>query len=242
MSPSDVLGIIPARGGSKAIPHKNLALVAGRSLLAWTCEAARQSARLTRVVVSTDDPVIARAASELGVESLARPAAIAADDTPMLDVVRHALAELQRRDGYDPPFLVVLQPTSPLRRAEHVDRAVELLVESGADAVVSVVQVPHQFTPGSVMRFKDGRLTPFVEAQSGPQIRQQKPVLFARNGPAVLAVKSASARRQGLYEGDLRALIMERSESIDIDDATDLRLAEFWLREGVGTNRAKPDA
>ena len=110
----DVLGLIPARGGSKGIPRKNLAPVGGKPLLTWTVEAAQEASELTRVVVSTDDDEIA---AEAGVEVLRRPAELAADDTPMLDVVRHTVAELS------PDVVVLLQPTSPLRRAEHVERA-----------------------------------------------------------------------------------------------------------------------
>ena len=145
----DVLGLIPARGGSKGVPRKNLAQVAGKPLLAWTVEAARAASELTRVVVSTDDDEIA---AEAGVEVLRRPAELAADDAPMLEVVRHAVSEL------GPDVVVLLQPTSPLRRAEHVDAAVRLLLESGADAVVSVVAVPHRYSPEALMDVVDGRV------------------------------------------------------------------------------------
>jgi CMP-N-acetylneuraminic acid synthetase len=130
--------------------------------------------------------------------------------------------------GYTPEIVVLLQPTSPLRRAEHIDGAVDRLIETGADAIVSVVEVPHHLTPGSLMRVDGDRLVPLVETPA-IALRQQKPRLYARNGPAVLAVRPESARRQGLYEGDVRALVMDRRHSIDIDDETDLRLAEFWL-------------
>ena len=110
-----VLGLIPARGGSKGIPDKNLAPVAGRPLLAWTCAAATESARLDRVVCSTDSDEIAAAATACDVEApFRRPAELSGDETPMLDVVRDALARLE-----DVSVVVVLQPTSPLRTAAH---------------------------------------------------------------------------------------------------------------------------
>src|SRR5919206_1460637 len=135
MSDSDVrvLGLIPARGGSKGIPGKNLAPVCERPLIAWTIGAACSASRLDRVVVSTDSDEIAAIARELGADVLARPAELARDETPMRDVLLHALDELGR-----PEILVLLQPTSPLRRAEHVDAAVALLRATGADCVVSV--------------------------------------------------------------------------------------------------------
>src|ERR671933_1940916 len=132
MSDRDVriLGLIPARGGSKGIPGKNLAPLCGRPLLAWTVGAACAAGSLDRVVVSTDSDEIAAAARELGADVLERPAELARDDTPMRDVVLHALEELGR-----PEVLALLQPTSPLRRAAHVDEAVALLRRSGADCV-----------------------------------------------------------------------------------------------------------
>src|SRR5258706_10337909 len=121
----EVLGIIPARGGSKGIPRKNLVRLAGRPLIAYTCDAARGSERLTRVIVSTDDDEIAETARGLGVEvPFMRPAHLAADETPMVDVLLDALATLGRVDNYRPDVIVLLQPTSPLRRSAHVDAAV----------------------------------------------------------------------------------------------------------------------
>jgi CMP-N,N'-diacetyllegionaminic acid synthase len=211
----DVLGLIPARGGSKGIPRKNLAEVGGKPLLAWTVEAARAASELTRVVVSTDDDEIAAAA---GVEVLRRPAELAADDTPMLDVVRHAVGELS------PDVVVLLQPTSPLRRAEHIDACVRLLLESGADAVVTVVEVPHRYRPDSLMDVVDGR----VVARGRAGTRQEKALVYARNGPAVLA-RRADRVGDDLYDGDVRPFLMAVRDSLDVDDAADLELAELLV-------------
>jgi CMP-N,N'-diacetyllegionaminic acid synthase len=212
----DLVGLIPARGGSKGIPRKNLAPVAGKPLLAWTIDAARAATELTRVVVSTNDDEIASAA---GVEVLRRPAELAADETPMLDVVRHAVAELS------PDVLVLLQPTSPLRRAEHIDAALRLLLESGADAVVSVVVVPHRYSPEALMDVVDGR----VVARGSARMRQEKGLVYARNGPAVLAVRS-DRLGDDLYGGDCRPYLMEERDSLDVDDPFDLELADLLLR------------
>jgi CMP-N-acetylneuraminic acid synthetase len=211
----DVLGLIPARGGSKGIPRKNLAPLAGRPLLAWTVDAARGAGELTRVVVSTDDDEIAAAA---GVEVLRRPPELAGDDTPMLDVVRHAVSELR------PDVVVLLQPTSPLRRSEHVDACVRLLLESGADAVVSVVEVPHRYRPDSLMDVVDGR----VVARGSARTRQEKERVYARNGPAVLA-RRADRLGDDLYGGDVRPFVMSARDSLDVDEPDDLELAEKLL-------------
>jgi CMP-N-acetylneuraminic acid synthetase len=226
----DVLAIIPARGGSKGIPRKNLAPLGGRPLIAYTCDAAAASRRLTRILVSTDDEQIFALAQTLGLETpLLRPSHLAADDTPMVDVLLDVVATLERREAYRPDTIVLLQPTSPFRRAEHIDAAVDLLNDSGADSVVSVLPVPHQFTPASLMRLEGNRLLPAAEGELRLR-RQDKPRLFARNGPAVVAVRTAMLVDRGtLYGPDTRGLVMSREDSIDIDDSFDLDLAELLM-------------
>jgi len=224
------LAVIPARGGSKGIPRKNLAPLAGRPLLAYTCEAARASRRLTRVIVSTDDAEIAQAARTLGVDvPFLRPAELAQDATPMIDVARHALDACETEAGETFDVVVILQPTSPLRPPSVIDACVERLQASGADAAVTVVRVPHAFEPGSLMRQDErGRLVPF---QEGPLVlrRQDKPVLFARNGPAVLAVRRATIDGGALYGPHVEPLEMSAIESLDVDGPEDLALAEILL-------------
>jgi len=215
-----ILGLIPARGGSRGTSGKNLAPLAGKPLLAWTIEAAQASRTLTRIVVSTDSDEIAALARELGTETLARPPELAAGDTPMLQVVRHGLAELPC------DVLVLLQPTSPLRRAEHVDGAVRVLLDTGADCVVSVVEVPHQFRPGSLMALDAGRLARLAPLSSAR--RQDKPVVYARNGPAVLALRPERLG-EDLYGGDCRPYVMDVRDSVDVDTPFELELAEFLL-------------
>lgn len=223
-----VLGVIPARGGSKGLPQKNLRPVAGRPLLAFTADAVRASRRLTRVVVSTDDRAIADAARALGLEvPFMRPADLAADATPMLPVLQHALRTMAAQ-AFAADAVVLLQPTSPLRRAEHIDRAVELLESTGADSVVTVVEVPHQFNPVSVLRLDGERLVPLLD---GPPVfrRQDKPPVFARNGPAVLAVRAAVLERGSLYGDEVRPLVMTPADSLDVDTSDDLERLAWHL-------------
>ena len=225
------LGVVPARGGSKGIPLKSLAPVAGQPLLAYTAAAAAASRRLTRVVLSTDSAEIAEAGRALGLEvPFMRPPALATDDAPMLPVLQHALEALA--PGFVPDAVVLLQPTSPLRRAEHIDAALDLLESSGADAVVIVVEVPHQFSPSSVMTLEGNRLRPYG-SQPTVTRRQDKPPVYARNGPAVLAVRTAVLRRGSLYGDDTRPLIMQSRESLDVDDPWDLELADLLLSTRV---------
>jgi CMP-N,N'-diacetyllegionaminic acid synthase len=199
-------------------------------LLAYTTDAARASSRLNRVIVSTDDEEIAGVARQLGVEvPFLRPQRLAADEAPMLDVLVDLVHALQTREQYKPDLLVLLQPTSPFRRAERIDEAVDLLTSSGADSVVTVLPVPHQFSPSSIMRLEGNRLVAWAEGPA-PTRRQDKPLLFARNGPAVLAVRaSIVADARSLYGADTRGLVMSRQESLDIDDAFDLELAGLLM-------------
>lgn len=198
-------------------------------MLAYTIDAARSSRSLSRVIVSTEDQEIAELSRRLGADMpFLRPADLASDDTPMVDVVAHALTTLDAQ-GYRADVLVLLQPTSPFRRAEHVDGVIDLLLASSADSVVTVVQVPHQFTPASLLQLRGDRLEPWA---TGPAVtrRQDKPVLFARNGPAVVATHSRVVLSQHtLYGPDTRGFVMSREDSLDIDDQFDLRVAELLM-------------
>ena len=232
----EVLGVIPARGGSKGIPQKNLVLLDGKPLLAHTCAQAKNAKTLTRVIVSTDDDAIAACAERFQIEvPFRRPQELAADDTPMLAVLRHALEMLRRQERYQPDIVVLLQPTSPLRRADDIDGTVRLLSARRAESVVSVVEVPHQFNPVSLLRLQDDQVVPFLNGQSVAR-RQEKPILYARNGPAVLAVSCHVLETQNsLYGQVCLPFIMPPERSVDIDSVFDLGLAEYLLRgEHVG--------
>jgi CMP-N,N'-diacetyllegionaminic acid synthase len=216
----EIVALIPARGGSKGIPGKNLAACAGRPLIAWTLDAAHASSLVERVVVSTDSAEIAAEARTHGAEVLDRPPELADGDTPMLDVIRHALVHLGSLD-----VLVVLQPTSPLRRAEHVDGALRVLLEDDrADVVVSVVEVPHQFRPGKLLALEDGRLV----ALGADPLHRDTPPVYARNGPAVVVLRPERLGDE-LYGGEVRPYLMSALDSVDVDGPDDLRLAEALL-------------
>jgi len=134
--------------------------------LAYTCDAALASTRLGRVVLSTDDEEIASVGRECGVEvPVMRPKELAEEDTLILPVIQHMLGWLKDHEGYTPDFLLLLQPTSPLRQARHIDEAIQLMETSGADCVVSVTPVPHQFNPVSVLSLVDGVLVPFLPSE-----------------------------------------------------------------------------
>lgn len=229
----NILGLIPARGGSKSIPKKNLVQILGKPLIAYTIEAAKTSERLSRAVVSTDDTEIAAIAEKYGAEvPFLRPSELARDDTPALPVIQHTVSHLQATEGWRADIIAYLQPTSPLRCETHIDAAIDLLVLKGADSVVSVVSVPHQFNPVSVMALQGDYLVPFLPEAELLLRRQDKPVVYARNGPAVLVCTYDTIMNQNkLYGHRTLPLVMEPEESIDIDTAFDLTLVERILKE-----------
>jgi CMP-N-acetylneuraminic acid synthetase len=225
-----VLGLIPARGGSKSIPRKNIALLAGRPLLAYTCEAALGSRSLTRTVLSTDDEEIAQVGRECGVEvPFSRPTHLASDDAPSILVARHAVDWLAKHQNWITDIIVLLQPTSPLRQTHHIDEALRLMEQTGADTVVSVVPVPHRFSPYSLMKIEEGCLKDFWQdpLPFDRFRRQDLPMLFARNGPAVLASLARVIIYSNSFYGERVAPYeMSEQDSLDIDTSCDLELAE----------------
>lgn len=231
----NVLGLIPARGGSKSIPRKNVAPLAGRPVLAYTCKAALASRLLTRVVLSTDDDEIARVGHTYGAEvPFRRPLELAQDNTPSLAVAQHATLWLREHEGWEADVLVLLQPTSPLRKACHIDDALERMIQIGADTVVSVVEVPHRFSPYSVMTLREGWLHDFWQEPLpfDRYRRQNLPILYARNGPAILASRvEVLFERQSFYGMRVIPYIMREEDSVDLDTLFDLRLAEWLLSQ-----------
>lgn len=225
-----LLGVIPARGGSKSIPEKNIVSVGGKPLLAWTVEVARQSRCLDHTILSTDCEKIAEVGRSCGVEvPFIRPAKFSSDVAPMIAVLKHALDWWTESGKEDPEGIVLLQPTSPLRRAADVDAAVRVFREKSADSVVSMIEVPHQFNPVSLMTpSDDGSVRAFL---GGREIlrRQDKPRVLARNGPAILVLSPDLIRRGKLYTERTFPYLMDFRRSLDIDGPDDLAIVEaLW--------------
>ncbi len=232
--PSAVLGVVPARGGSKGIPHKNLVPLGGRPLLAWTAEAALAS-RLDRVVLSTDSDRIADVGRSLGLDvPFLRPSDLATDAAASIDVVLHALDALDPA-GTTYAAAMLLQPTTPLRTAADIDAALDLLATTGADAVIGVVPVGGHH-PARMKYVEDGRLVdpPFAEAVEN-QPRQELRPMVIRNG-ALYLTRAATLRARSFKGRDCRALVMPPERSVNIDDPLDLLVAEAVLRAegGIG--------
>ena len=216
-----VLGLVPARGGSKGVPGKNVRPLAGHTLLEYTARAARESRVLDRVILSTDSLEIADAGRRAGLEvPFLRPVALAADDTPMVPVIEHALGEIARH-GWSPDIVVLLQPTSPLRRPDHIRDAVAMLRETGADSVVTVVELPCHLSPDYVMRIDEGRLKPFLPEGARVTRRQDARPAYSRDGTVYAFRRSTIEQLGGIYGNDCRPLLIDTSDSLSIDSQAD---------------------
>ena len=227
MVKNNTVVLIPARGGSKGLPGKNLAELAGKPLIAWTIEAALSSGCFNRVIVSTDSEDIKAIALDFGAEvPFVRPAKLASDTATACEVLHHAFKMMG--DSYE--ICCYLQPTSPLREAISISSAMSKFSGADADSLVSVMKVPHQFTLGSVMELSGDYLKPLEKSSSGVYRRQDKPDMYARNGPAILVTrKSTLSQYKNLYGNSILPFEMGSRESVDIDSQDDLEYAEWLL-------------
>jgi len=227
-----VLAIIPARGGSKGIPRKNIIEVNGVPLIAYSINAALNSTMITRTVVSTDSNEIMAVAKQYGAEvPFLRPPELAADDTPALPVLQHAVRLMVHKEKFVPDIILLLQPTSPLRTTKHIDEALQKLINSKADSIVSVTKVPHNCNPTSLMRLEGQYLVPYLDTLNETnQIRQKKPLFYARNGAAIYAFTyECLIKKNSIYGDRIVPYEMKKEESLDIDDMFDLEIAAYLL-------------
>ncbi|MCI0336614.1 MAG: acylneuraminate cytidylyltransferase family protein [Acidobacteria bacterium] len=225
-----VLGLIPARSGSKGVPRKNLKLLWGKPLLEYTAEAAHASSRLSRVILSTEDEEIAEAGRRCGLEvPFLRPVELARDKTPMLPVAQHALRTLEAEgDTFD--ALCLLQPTNPLRRPEDIDQCIELLGRNDVDAVVTVLPVPDEYNPhwvyfsdaDGLLRLSTGESTPISR-------RQELPPALHRDGSVYVTRRNVLMEENSFYGSRLIGYRMDPERSVNIDSLEDWERAVVML-------------
>lgn len=226
-----VLAVVPARAGSKGLPGKNELPLAGKTLVARAAEAARASGVVDRAILSTDSERIAAIGREAGLEvPFLRPPELARDETPMQPVIEHAVIELER-GGERADVVLVLQPTAPLRTGAHVARAVALLEETGADSVVTVVEIPKHLSPHYAMRIDGGRLAPFLPEGASVTRRQDVEPAYTRDGTVYAVRRNVLVERHDLYGDDCRPLVLDASESVNVDTAEDWKEAERRLSD-----------
>lgn len=218
-----VVAIVPARGGSKGLLRKNLRLVAGQPLVAHSLLAGLGASSVSATYLSTDDDEIAALGDACGATVIRRPPELASDTVQNDAVMRHAL-EVIRHSGADPDIAVLLQPTSPLRRAIDIDKCVALFRHGAPRSVVSICPVDHH--PGKAVTIRDGLLEPFTNDHDMEARRQELPEVFRQNGAIyVVGVEDFLANGR-FYARPCLGYVMDRRDSIDIDDEVDLNLTE----------------
>ena len=225
-----ILGIIPARGGRKGIPGKNIKKLAGKPLLAYTCESAKNSKLLSRVILTSDSEEIIKVAKDLGIEvPFRRPEVLALDNTPTLEVVRHAVEHFIS-EGEEFEAVCLLQPTSPVRREGLIDTAIEKLVSGDYDSVISVREVPAEFNPHWIFEEEDGQLRISTGEKEIIPRRQDLPEAFFRDGAVYLVKVEVLLEKNSLY-GEKIGYIKSSGPYVNLDVPADWEEAEILFKK-----------
>jgi len=221
ISNNSILGVIPARGGSKGLPGKNKKLLSGKPLISWTIEEAKQSKYIDRLIISSDNDEIIKIAQDLNCEApFKRPAKLACDNTAGIDVALHAIEQCP---GFD--IIVYLQPTSPLRLCKDIDRCIEIMIEKSAKSTVSVCKVDK--SPHLMYQIdKENQMIPILPIRSKTTNRQEFPTYYSVNGAVYVSQIEWLLKYKTLITKETVSYIMPRIRSIDIDDELDFLFAE----------------
>ncbi len=226
-----IMGLITARGGSKGIPGKNLIPIMGRPLISYTIEAALESKVLERVIVTTDDAKIAEVSRQYGAETpFVRPANLSGDWDPSYPVVVHALEWMAENEDYLPDYMMLMQPTSPLRIAEDIRNAVAIARDKDADGVISVYE-PKQHPHWMFELAEDGRFADFDPHERELTRRQSLSPQYMLNGSIYLVKRSVIMKQDNFYTPNTYALVMPRERSFDIDSLHDARVVEMTMED-----------
>lgn len=231
MNETTTIAVIPARGGSKGIPRKNIAMVAQKPLIAWTIQAAQSSQYLSQIIVSTEDEEIARVAQQWGAKvPFLRPPELSRDDTPSIDPILHAVSWLEKQENCSPTYIMLLQPTSPLRTAYDIDTAIEIAYQQQVDSVVSVTPSHHH--PYWCKRVTEtGKLTDFLNLEKAYTRRQDLPPAYALNGAIYLVRREVLLQKKTFYTDNTYAYSMPEERSLDIDTPWDLYIVNLILQD-----------
>ena len=228
-----VLAVIPARGGSKGVPRKNVRNVCGRPLIAYTIDTALAAAHLFhRIVVSTDDAEIADIARCAGVEvPFTRPAELSGDTVPTVPVLEHAVKFIEEQDRVGMDWVCLLQPTDPLRTVEDLEESLRLALAGGCDSVISVVQV-FAVHPILMKRIENGRLLPFcVDEPEGTRRQDYQPAAYMRNGAIYVTRRDVLMQRHSIWGDVIRPYVMPPERSVSVDSELDLKMLEIVMNE-----------
>ena len=224
-----VIAVVPARGGSKSIPGKNIKPLLGKPLLAWSIDVAHQVTEIDRVIVSTDDPTIASVGEAFGAEIYLRPAHLATDEALVIDALKDLLHRLEL-EGEKPEWVVLLEPTCPLRTGEDVRKCLELISQGSYDSVATFKDA--DLNPHRVWRLTDGVPEVFIPGAVPWLPRQKLPKAYQLNGAVYIFRAGLLAEEaKSLLVGRLGAVLMPRERSQDIDDHLDFMIVETLMRE-----------
>ena len=225
-----ILGIIPARGGSKEVPGKNIKLLNGKPLLAYTAEIALQSKYLSEVILSSDDQAIIAVAKSTGIQvPFIRPSALAGDQTPTIDVIIHALQWFESQDVFF-DAVCLLQVTSPFRTVEFLDKAITKFIASGCDSLVSVQKVPHEYNPHWTFEVNpEGNLNIATGEDKIISRRQELPAAFHRDGSIYLTKTAVLLQQHSLYGKSISFIESQAEFYVNIDTLTDWEKAEQMI-------------
>ena len=227
-----ILAIIPARGGSKGIPNKNIKLLGGKPLIVWTIQAAQQAKIFDLILVSTDSAQIAQTAKTAGaVIPFLRPRYLSTDTAKTMDAVLHAIEWLERESKYF-DLVMVLQPTSPLRTAKDIQQALKLFKRKKAESVISVTKTEHHPRWANTLQ-ADGNMKNFMTADIFAKNRQQLPIYYRLNGAIYLADVKILRNKKNLWNNKTYAYIMPSERSVDIDQILDFQLTELLLKHSA---------
>lgn len=235
-----VLAVIPARGGSKGVPRKNIRSVCGRPLITYTIEHARAAQHLFyRIIVSTDDEEIATVARAYGAEvPFLRPANLARDESPMIPMLQHAVDFIEKQDGVRMDWICLLQPTEPFRTVSDIEQCLRLGFAGGCDSVISVVRV-FATHPILMKRIEDDVLLPFcVEEREGTRRQDYQPAAYMRNGSIYLSRRDVLMEQGSIWGQTIRPYVMPLERSVSIDTELDLKLAELMMSEQIALERS----
>lgn len=224
-----ILAVIPARSGSKRLPGKNIKELAGKPLIQWTIESAINCKEVDEIMVSTDDLSIAKLSQQLGVNvPFIRPDYLSQDDSSSMDVVLHSLAYFSEK-GQIFDYVVLLQPTSPLRNAKHISEAIALLVSKNGDAIISVCETEHSPLWSNTLK-DDCSMESFLSAKIKNKRSQELPNYYRLNGAIYLVeTKRLEKECSFLLSDNTYAYKMDRHSSIDIDEELDFDMAELIM-------------
>ena len=224
----NIISIIPARGGSKGIPRKNIKLLNGKPLISYSIDASNSCSLIDDTYVSTEDAEISEISKGNNAEVIERPDELASDDSSSIDVILHVLDYLENK-GELPDLFVLLQPTSPLRTSEDIEASINLFLESDCDSLVSVCELDHR----SLLNFslEDGFLVQNNNEALFNSRRQDIPTHYSLNGAIYITTPEFIRKNKSFYSDKTIPHVMSKEKSIDIDTSFDFKLAEFLLNE-----------